>query len=238
MARTVYQSTLQEIRALTPSVRELTIRFGSPSGMPFEAGQFVMLHVPVEGKPPVKRAYSIASEDSKPGEIRLVIKLVPGGTASEYIRGLENGRPLELSGPFGKLTFRAPPTRQVVFLCTGAGISQHMSFLRSKCGAFPGTEYRLLFGVWNEEEMFYRERLDEAAKILPDFRYEYVLDKPTGAAWKGKTGHVTDHIENFGYLEKETTFYLCGNPAMIKSVKARLAEKGFPKERIFAEAFT
>lgn len=237
MARTNYQARLSALNSLTPTVRELEIDFIEPNSLPFEAGQFVMLHVPQEGETkPVKRAYSIASTDKTHSSLKLVIKLVEGGVASEYVKSLEAGATLELSGPFGKHFFKTPPTKNVIFLCTGAGVSQHYSYLVSKCEAFPEVNYMMLFGVWNEEEIFYKEKLEEAAQKIPNFQFEYVLDHAK-EAWSGKTGFITHYLDELDCDFNESTFYLCGNPAMIKEVKGILAEKDIGKEFIFAEAF-
>lgn len=237
MARQIFQATLESLRTLTPTVRELSIRFQEPSAMEFQAGQFAMLHIPGDHPKPVKRAYSIASDDRQPGIIKLIIKLVTDGIASEYVKNLSAGASLELSGPFGKLFFLEPPTEQVLFLCTGAGVSQHYSYLSSRAHIFAQNKYQMLFGVWNEDEIFYQNELDSLKQLLPHFDYEFVLDQPLKSDWSGKVGYVTNFIDQFNYLEVPTTFYLCGNPAMIKGMKALLAEKEFPKERIFAEAF-
>ncbi len=204
--------------------------------MKFKTGQFVMIHVP-GGEKPAKRAYSLASSEKIDNKFSLIIKLVPGGVASSYIEKLKAGEKMEVSGPFGKCFFKTPAPKQVVFVCTGAGLSQHMSMLESEGPNYPDTQFRVLLGVWNEQEIFYREELEAMKKKLKDFKYEYVLDKG-GPDWKGKTGFVTNFLEDFNYKNVDTMFYLCGNPAMIKSVKEHLIDQnGFPKEKIVQESF-
>jgi CDP-4-dehydro-6-deoxyglucose reductase len=97
--------------------------------------------------------------------------------------------------------------------------------------------YRLLFGVRNEQEIYYRKELDLLQTQMKDFKYEYVLSRP-GDSWTGKKGYVQHFISEFNYRDVDTTFYLCGNGGMIKEVKAQLLERdGFDKTKIFAEAF-
>ena len=229
MSKKIYKTELIEFNCLTPTIRELVIAFPAPEQMLFQAGQFVIFHVPTAGKS-AKRAYSIGSSENRSDQIRLVFNLVPGGVASEYVRSLEIGAKLEISGPFGKLFFQEPATKQVVFLCTGAGISQHMSYLLSSAHKYPETSYRLLLGVWNEDEIFYQKELKEIAKKNPNFDFEYVLDHKL-TDWSGKIGFVTQYCNDLKYMERETTFYLCGNPAMIKDMKSILSDAGFPRKR-------
>ena len=236
MARTIYSATLSEINSLTETVRELNIGFHQPNEMPFQSGQFVILHVPqADSEKKAKRAYSIASSHHDGQTIKLIIKLVPDGLASEYVKTLNPGDQLEVSGPFGKLLFKTPPTENIFFFCTGAGVSQHHSFLTSHADLLKDKNCHLFFGVWNETEIFFQKELEQIQ--LPKFNFEYVLDHALNDDWQGKTGYVTDYLNTLDFTNDNATFYLCGNPAMIKSMKAALEAKDFPKDRIFAEAF-
>lgn len=213
------------------------MRTVEPSAFTFKAGQFVTLHVPQEGTKPALRAYSIASTETRQDGFHLLFKFVENGVASKYIWDLKGGETLQFTGPFGRVFFREPPSEQIVFLNTGSGISQHYCYLMSKKEKFPNLRYRLLFGVRNEQEMYYQPELEVLKKQLPDFDYEFILSRPS-ESWKGKKGYVQHFIEQYDYLNKDTTFYLCGNGGMIKEVKKKLIEEqGFDKNKIFAEAF-
>lgn len=234
--RQVYQMKVTELIDHTPSVRELVLQAVEPGNFLFKAGQFVTLHVPQEPKPAL-RAYSIASDDRIHNGFRLLFKHVPQGVASTYIWSLKGDETLKFTGPFGRVFFREPPSPQVVFLNTGTGLSQHYSYMMSKKELFPNLKYRMLFGVRNESEMYYRPELDVLQKELPDFKYEFVLSRPS-ETWTGKKGYIQNFISEFDYMNTDTTFYLCGNGGMIKEVKAKLIEEqGFDKSKIFAEAF-
>lgn len=233
--RQIYKMRVDEIRDYTPRIRELFIRTEEPEIFQFRSGQFVMLHVPAEPKP-LLRAYSMASDDRRADGFRLVFNYVDGGPASEFVWKLKGGEILDFTGPFGRLFFNEPPTEQIVFLNTGSGVSQHICYLQSNQEKYPHLRYRLLFGVRTENDIYYREELEALKANLKDFQYHYVLSRPS-ADWKGLKGYVQNFIQEFRYLEVPTTFYLCGNGAMIKDVKTRLTEEGFDTKRIFAEAF-
>jgi CDP-4-dehydro-6-deoxyglucose reductase, E3 len=235
VARTIYETRLKRISSLTPLVRELHVEFVAPPHMQFQAGQFVMLHVPdPEAGKPILRAYSLASDDKMQSEFKLIIKLFGEGKASQFIKDLKGGETLQFTGPFGKLLFKQPAAKQVLLLCTGAGLSQHMSFLLSHGEKYPDTSFHLLVGVWNEGEIFYQKEL-ESLKIK-NFKFDFVLDSP-GPTWKGKKGFVTNFLDEYKINQTDTQVYLCGNPAMIKGAKDLLAKVQFPLERTFAESF-
>ncbi len=237
MSRILYDCKITAIRDLSPSVRELTIEFIQPKGFTFKSGQFVMMHVPdLERGKPAQRAYSIASSPQNPEVIRLVIKVYEQGKASTFIKNLKGGESLQMGGPFGRHFFHLPATPNIVFLCTGAGISQHMSYLQSHAADMKSSKVKMLLGVWNRSEIFYEKELSEVKKNIPGFNFEYVLDK-SDEQWKGKTGFVTQYFDELLAGGTETLIYLCGNPNMIKGAKEILAARNFPADKIIAEAF-
>lgn len=235
MARETLKAQLKQIRSLTPSMRELTVDVSQP--ISFKTGQFMMLHVPQTSGKPALRAYSLASEHGTQKTFKLILKLVPAGISSEFVRQLRGGENLEFTGPFGKCFFKTPAPERVIFLCTGAGLSQHFSMLVSEAKNFPQTEFHLLMGVWNQSEIFYEQELEQLKKALPRFSYDFVIDK-TEPTWSGKKGYVTDYLEGFQILSRPTHVYLCGNPAMIESAKKILLEDmAVPKDQVVIESF-
>lgn len=234
--RIVRKMTVTKICDYTPQIRELFISCTEPKDFEFRAGQFVMLHVPTGEAKPALRAYSIASTDQQRDGFRLVFKAVEGGIASRYVWGLKEGAVLDFTGPFGRVFFKEPPTPQVVFLNTGSGVSQHFSFIESNLKKHPELRYRLLFGVRHQSDIYYESELQRLKAELPNFEYQYVLSRADDS-WKGLRGYVQNHIDAFDYKSIDTTFYLCGNGAMIKDVKAKLSAEGFDMTRVLAEAF-
>lgn len=235
--RTIYQTTISKIIDHTPTVRELIIKANTPSEFQFKAGQFVMLHVPQEGPKPALRAYSIASDERQKDGFRLLFKYVDNGLASKYVWDLKGDETLNFTGPFGKVFFQEPPTKQIVFINTGTGVSQHLCYLHSKKEQYPELKYRMLFGVRSEKDMYGQPDLDALVQELPDFKYEFVLSRPQDS-WTGKKGYVQNFLSEIDYKTTPTTFYLCGNGGMIKEVKHQLLEvDGLDKAHVWTEAF-
>ena len=236
--RTIYQFKINRIIDHTKEIRELYLELTGQPEFKFKAGQFVMLHVPVEGAAkPALRAYSIASTDEQTNGFKLIFKFVENGVASKFVWALKGDETLNMTGPFGKVFFQEPPTQQVVFLNTGSGISQHFCFIESKMKQYPDLKYRLYFGVRRETDIYYDSELQRLKKNLKNFEYHYVLSRPQDS-WTGKKGYIQNFLAETNYKEIPTTFYLCGNGAMIKDVKHQLLEvDGIDKTRVWAEAF-
>jgi len=242
MSRIIYNYKIDKILDHTKQIRELYLTLTSHEEFKFKAGQFVMLHVPQfndagEAIKPALRAYSIATTEHNKRQFRLIFKYVENGVASKYVWGLKGDEVLNFTGPFGKVFFQEPPTEQIVFLNTGSGLSQHFCFLESKMLQYPNLKYKLYFGLRYEEDIYYREELEQLKKSLPHFEYHYVLSRPT-EKWSGKKGYIQNFLSETNYKELPTTFYMCGNGAMIKDVKHQLIEiDGFDKSKIWSEAF-
>ncbi|MBK7962928.1 MAG: phenol 2-monooxygenase [Bdellovibrionales bacterium] len=237
--RTLTQMTVETIIDHTPMVRELRLRNQSSEPFRFKAGQFVMLHVPdAETGKPALRAYSIASEEQKTDGFNLILKYVDNGKASSFVWGLGGNETLSFTGPFGKVFFQEPPIEQIIFLNTGTGLAQHLSYLLSKKDQFPNLKYKMLFGLRHETDIYFEKELTELQKTLPNFEFEYVLSRAWSSGRTGKTGYVQNFIKDFDFKNIPTTFYLCGNGGMIKATKEILIDQhGFDKTRIWAEAF-
>jgi len=233
--RQIHKMRVSEIRDLTPRIRELTLSCDEPARFEFRCGQFIMLHVPAEPKT-LLRAYSMASDDRNSESLRLIFNYVDGGPASEFVWKLKGGEILDFTGPFGRLFFQEPPSEQIIFLNTGSGVSQHFSYLSSNVLKYSNTKYRLLFGVRSESDIYYRTELENLQSSLHDFQFDFVLSRPS-LDWQGKKGYVQNFIGEFNYMSIPTTFYLCGNGAMIKHVKEKLTFEGFDAAQILAEAF-
>lgn len=234
--RQVLKMRVSRIADYTPNIRELFLECEEPKTFEFRAGQFVMLHVPTETGKPALRAYSVASTEHRKDGYRLVFKFVETGLASKFVWDLKGGEVLDFTGPFGRVFFKEPPTEQAIFMNTGSGISQHFSFIESNIQKYPDLRYRLLFGVRTEADIYYVEELERLKSQLKDFEYHFVLSRPS-ESWTGKRGYIQNHVDDYDHTKTPTTFYLCGNGAMIKDVKTKLAGEGFDPKMIFAEAF-
>ena len=100
-----------------------------PKEIIFKAGQYLVLKVPSE-KGPVSRLYSIASPNAVKNSFELIIGIIPGGLASNYLFSLKENSEIIFQGPAGMFGLK-DDTREKVFLVTGTGIAPVRSMLKS-----------------------------------------------------------------------------------------------------------
>lgn len=205
------------IENLTPETFILRIE---KNDFQFEAGQYAVLRIPElnEG-----REYSIYSGTSAPF-LDFLVREIPEGSFSRYLRHIKPGTEVELEGPKGFfiLDEKSQQGASLLFVATGTGISPFHSFAES----FSGLNYKLLHGVHFD---------DEAYGIDAFARENYCLC--TSRVDKGDYfGRVTSYLRKHP-VYKNTICYLCGNSDMIEESTSILENYGIPPENIHTEVF-
>lgn len=126
--------------SLGPTLVRLKLRL--PDGWTFQAGQFVIIHVPQrpeDAKAP-KGFYSIASAPASLPIVELLIEhREDGGYVSGWISGRDVADALSIEGPLGHFGLGEDAGATRVFLGSGAGLAP----LRSMILAGHGHEQRL-----------------------------------------------------------------------------------------------
>jgi len=206
----------------------------------FRNGHFVMLGLPVEGKP-LLRAYSVASANHAEFLEFLSIK-VPDGPLTSRLQHLKPGDDLIVGRkPVGSLVVDdLRPGRNVYLLSTGTGLAPFMSIIQD-----PDTYERfekvvLIHGVRQVSELAYANFIEHE---LPanEFLGELVRDKlvyyPTVTREPFRhQGRLTDVIES-GRLFTDTGLppldpeldraMICGSAAMLADTSRLLDARGF-----------
>lgn len=225
------EAELTEATRLTPDVWRYV--FTLDEALPFEAGQFVNLFVP-GGPKHVERSYSVWSPPDDPTHLGFVIKLFPGGLASEYLRGLRVGDRVGLRGPFGHLAVKEED-RAIWFCATSTGIAPFHSMLRVAARRGDPRPYRLYFGLRSQEDLFALPELDELRGALPDFDYVVSLSRPQ-PGWTGEVGRITRLVDE-RHPQPTGAWLLCGNGEMVAEVKATLKARGLDRKSIRSETY-
>lgn len=206
----------------------------------FENGHFVMIGLPVDGKP-LLRAYSIASANHDEYLEFLSIK-VPDGPLTSRLQHLKEGDDLFVSRkPVGTLVMHdLNPGKHLYLFGTGTGLAPFMSIIRDPEAYDRFDKVILVHCVREVSELAYHDYLTEE---LPnhEFLSEYIQDKlvyyPTVTREPFRNqGRITTLIENgkltedlgLPQLNPETDrVMLCGSPAMLASLTRMLDDLGF-----------
>ena len=231
MSSRVHAATVKQTSYIANQVMELVMEFPEP--LNFRPGQFLSLRVGTDSDGnPVLRSYSIASS---PGsrEVKLIVKIIDGGTASAWFRERKAGDTIELSGPMGFFVNDLSHHGEVVYGATGVGIAPVLPMLDELLAR--GEKVTLFWGNRYVNELFW---LDELEKRKSDRFQFHLYISGAGEIWEGNRGRILSGIVDALPALQKPTFYLVGNGAMIRDVKAALVERGVDrKKQIRNEAF-
>ncbi|MBV5314991.1 MAG: oxidoreductase [Prolixibacteraceae bacterium] len=209
--------TLLEIINLTPETFILRL---DRQGLQFEPGQYVVIRIPDEKK---GREYSIFSATTDE-YLDFLIREIPAGEFSRYLRHLKPGSELDVEGPKGYfiLNEKSKQGHPTMFIASGTGISPFHSYVKS----YPGLDYKVLHGVHFADEAYGRDAFNPSRFVLCTSRQD------AGDYF----GRVTYYLKE-NAVGKDTICYLCGNSDMIEEVTTILEKYGLPPENIRTEVF-
>jgi Na+-transporting NADH:ubiquinone oxidoreductase subunit NqrF len=95
----------------------------------------------------------------------------------------------------------------------------------------------LFFGCLTEENILFREELEDIQTRRPNIKIHYILSEP-GSNWDGACGFITKDkiLEEIKSIEKKF-FYIVGNRAMYSFIQDQLEDLNIPRNRIVYESY-
>jgi CDP-4-dehydro-6-deoxyglucose reductase, E3 len=208
-----------------------------PERLDFQAGQFVTLPV---GKDPsgqtLRRSYSIASMSHEGNALRFLIRVIPGGVASDFFIHLPIGHEVEMTGPHGFFVLAPQHPGDIVFAATGTGLAPVLPMLGELCRRSEPGRRIVYWGLREESDLFVPAEIETLCNVAGAKLHTY-LSRPS-EGWKGLRGRITPAVLEEVPTLAAPTFYLVGNGAMISEIKAGLVAKGIDRRKqIRTEAF-
>lgn len=235
-----YLCEVTSITELAHDIREVVLKFPQSERISFKAGQFVQFEVPEYEKSsePVYRAYSLANQPSRDGEIELEIRLVPDGICTTYVfEHLKAGDPVTINGPYGEFYLRDTDAK-IIFVAGGTGNAPILAMLRDMQEKGINREAVYFFGARTRGDLIKIDELEAIQKSLTAFTFVPCLSQPLPEDdWQGETGRVNAVMERRIESGENTEAYLCGSPGMIEAVVEVLKAKGIPEDKIFYDKF-
>ena len=204
--------------------------------LPFKAGQFVRLQLPVDGEL-VAKSYSLVNAPDEP-DIEVFYNRVPSGQFSNRLAGLQTGDAIEVSQPaHGFFVLDQIPTaRHLWMFATGTGLGPYISILKTADVWERFEKVVLIHGTALSKERVYPDQIEKWQENNPG-RFQFVSCVTREQNSSGLQGRVTDLLTG-GDLEKQVGLeiskenshvMLCGNHNMIEDMKTSLAERGMSK---------
>ncbi|AMB88156.1 anthranilate dioxygenase reductase [Pseudomonas agarici] len=226
--------TVTEVRQISASTAILRLHLGLSNPLDFLPGQYARLLIPGTES---KRSYSFANRPSGDNQLQFLIRLLPEGVMSNYIRErCQVGDHIGLEAPLGAFYLRHV-ARPLILVAGGTGLSALLGMLDELAERGCAQPVHLYYGVRDAADLCERPRIQAYAERIPGFRYTEVLSNPT-PQWSGKRGYIAEHFDSIELREAPVDMYVCGPPAMVESIKGWLQSQALDNVHLYCEKFT
>ncbi|MDQ6975209.1 MAG: FAD-binding oxidoreductase, partial [Mariprofundaceae bacterium] len=183
------------------------------------------------------RSYSLASVPDE-SFLELHIKHVAKGQMSAWLcQDVHAGMTLSFQGPTGDCFYVPDDLEQTLVLAgTGTGLAPLFGIVRDALAAGHTGDIYLFHASLAMAGLYYMDELRVLVKRYSSLHYiPCVLhgDAPAGGLQGAVDALLVDKIPSFSGMR----VYLCGDPAIIKSMRERCFLAGAPMQHIYADAF-
>ncbi|GLV26889.1 ferredoxin--NADP reductase [Sphingobium sp. Cam5-1] len=195
----------------------------------YRPGQFLTLRVPV-GDAHVARCYSLASSPFLNEPLKVTVKRVEGGIASNWlIDSLRANDELEVLAPAGVFTPRVLDT-DLLLIAGGSGVTPIMSILKSALRMGKG-KVALIYANRDERSVIFAQELSKLAQQYPERMVvhhwlESVQGLPSSAQIAALAGDFTSYEA-----------FICGPDKFMDCAVDALLRVGMDRKHVHVERF-
>lgn len=206
-------------------MRHLTLT--APESYAFGCGQYV--EVAAEGERPA--CFAIANGPEQRGAMELLVK-EGTGVAGRLYAALP-GDAFQVSDPRGPGFPRKDLLgRNVILIGVGSGMAPLRSVIQSILASRHeyGERVMLIYGARTPFHIPFRA---EIAKWRAQIEVYKAMSRPADSDWSGYVGYVQHIVEGLDLPRENAIACVCGMPAMVEAVKARLKALGIPEDDVY-----
>ncbi|GAN81495.1 ferredoxin--NADP reductase [Acidocella aminolytica] len=234
----MYTETVKTVRHWTDRLFSFTTTRNP--GLRFINGQFVMIGLPINGRP-LLRAYSLCSANHE-DQLEFFSIKVPNGPLTQHLQKLQPGDEIIVGGkPTGTLVQDSlKPGKYLLMLSTGTGLAPFVSVIKDPDAYERYEKIILVHGCRFINELSYGEKVVENLmqdEFFGELAQEKLLYYPTVTREPFKhNGRITALLEQ-GKLEADLSLpalntedyrvMLCGSPEMLSELQTMLEARGF-----------
>jgi len=239
----ILKTTLSSKQQLAPDVWLFRFDLSQGQQLNFAAGQYLILMIGEEQR----RLYSISSPVDQKDSFELLVKLLPQGVGSDYLRALEPGQRAFFQGPAGLFTLRSIDKAKV-FLAAGTGLAPIRSQIHSYLNQGGQAQVFLFWGLKRKADLYLFDELRGLTSRHPNFHFVVCLDQEdkflgldVDLFHRGRVDRAfTEFVKERKLDQKqlnEFEYYLCSGREIVEALKIFLESLGINKENIFFDKF-
>jgi ferredoxin-NADP reductase len=206
----------------------------------FTPGQYFHVTLPnlgYEDDKGLRRHITVVTSPNEKGVLGLATRM-RDSAFKRTLRELPVGSEVEVEPPKGNFGLPEDPSRPLVFVAGGIGITVFRSMLRYVHEEQLPYRMTLIYSNRDRESTAFLDELRELEQALPDFRLVLTMTQDPG--WEEETRKVDAEFvqDHLGDDLDQYTFMVAGPPAMAEGVQAALEEAGVRDENVIVERYS
>jgi ferredoxin-NADP reductase len=206
----------------------------------FRPGQYFFVTLPDVGHQDdkgLRRHITVVTSPNDKGVLGFATRM-RDSAFKRSLRELPVGAEVDIEPPQGEFALPESPSRPVVFVAGGIGITVFRSMLRYIREERLPYRVTLVYSNRDRESTAFLDELRELEQELPDLRL--ILTMTQDPNWNGETRKVDARFfaDYLGDDLNRFTFLVAGPPAMAEAVQQALDEAGVKEENVIAERFS
>lgn len=227
---------VEKLVKVAEDVMIMTLKLPANERLQFLAGQYIEFLLK-DGK---RRAFSIANAPHDDDFIELHLRLIPGGTFTEFVfSAMREKDILRFEGPLGSFHLHEDSTRPMVLVAGGTGFAPIKGLVEHAIHSRITRPMAIYWGAKNRNELYLPDLPRRWAAEHAHISYVPVLSEPLAEDhWQGRTGFVHEAVlADFPDLSGHQA-YVCGAPVMVEAALRDFTARGLPREEFFADIFS
>lgn len=236
----VTELTVTAIINETTDTKTLRLAADDPLLFHYQPGQFVTLHLDIDGQA-INRSYSIASSPSRPFGIEITVKKMPGGLVSNWLHNqLHVGDRLLIKGPMGRFSCFNYPAPKLLLIAAGSGVVPIMSMLRWLTDVSAKVDVQVVLSFRYPDDIIYRRELELIKKRHKNIRIQITL---TGSGiskknWAGPLGRINKSLlKQWVPNAPKHEVFICGPDLFMDEVGKNLLALKLPASQLHKESY-
>jgi ferredoxin-NADP reductase len=201
----------------------------------YKPGQFLFVTLK-QGDKELRKHFSFSSSPTEKDHIEFTKKLTDH-EYSEALKAVKVGDWARIDAPYGQFTFEGEYPK-IALLGGGIGITPFISICKNATDKGLNNKITLFYGCRTENDIVFKNEFEGLAQKNENLKLVFTLNEAP-PQWKGATGIINaDMVKRELPDYKETIFYACGPPPMVKAMEALIESLGLPKTQLKLEYFT
>ena len=217
----------------------------------YKAGQFAFFDIGEvynDSKGPI-RHFTISSSPTE--DFIMLSTRIRDSPYKQRLASLEKGAKVKVRGPQGEFVIHEDYSKTAIFVSGGIGVTPFRSMIKYATDMQLPLKIIMFDSNKNKENVLFKKEFDEWTSQNKNIVIIYNLTEEKNPReqqsspmdiWKGEYGRI-DKAMILRYVDsstlKDSLFYICGPPNMLKAMKSLIQEElKIPEEKIKVEEFT